>query len=520
MLDFKDSQFDEILKQHFPDDLPITSEQTIANELDKIEKPSSKTFVNTYQQSLDNAVSALQKAINIQDFEAIESYQWNLGITLSNNLWGEWLLGWESGFKRGDKEINKVSKADSIASFSQPQASSGIFRNRPAEEAIKERINTLAKDVSDSEWEQIKLAILDSIKPQSETENPISRKELLKKINSILGDRAKKFKNRANRIARTELTFAYNAGRLDSYVRSGLVAGVKWLSIFDERRCFICASRHGIIISLDDVEGLAKMVIPAHPECRCVWSPVLKTDFDEAIAVPGRKLKERKPVKSKSWLAGAILAAILIPEELFFAGAVGLFAKKMIAKTGSAQAARASVALIIDGIGSAATKAAVKANSFVRNYSVSPNIVAPGIDLNTATGEQWRSLIPNLSNYQIEQLLRNVKRNQKGNREWVGGFEKLSKILDRDQWLNFRKVARLNNISNILHPSNNFNPSAVWVNTGGIVPKSKAKAVYNLINQNNFGSTGDLLAALGELGIDTERLVDYSIRSFDRKYPI
>ncbi len=264
-----DSQFSQYLKEYFPEDKLIRPEKTIATELEKIESPSTKLFIQTFDRAIDAAVTQLQSAIANKDPEAVQKYKWNLNIGLANNIFGEWLLGWQTGSERGRSEVasyriqrtgveqgreTRPLTPDKTSEFNQPEPQSDILRNRLAEAAIKARVNTLAKDVSDSEWQEIKGIILDAIKPTSPTENPISRKELLKRINEQLGERKTRFKNRAERIARTELTFAYNAGRLDSYVRSGLVAGVRYQTIFDERRCPICASRQGIVVSLDDIE--------------------------------------------------------------------------------------------------------------------------------------------------------------------------------------------------------------------------------------------------------------------------
>ncbi|MEM8780495.1 MAG: minor capsid protein, partial [Cyanobacteria bacterium P01_G01_bin.49] len=367
----------------------------------------------------------------------------------------------------------------------------------------------------DSEWERIKEALLEAIKPQSERENPISRKELLAKINAILGDRAQKFKNRASTIARTELTFAYNAGRLDSYVRSGLVAGVKYQTIFDERRCQICASRQGIIVALDDIEGLAQLTIPAHPRCRCVWSPVLKTEFDIEGGKKQRQVKHRKLVPGKSWLSGAILAAILIPEELFYAGILAAGIKALVAKAGSIKLARAAIAQQINKIAqnSLAKPAAVLRDLIPKSRLNTPIFIAPGINLKNTNPQQLRSLIPGITDRQIYEITRKTK-----NRSTLKDFSDLQGILDKNQYRQLKAIARQNNLLNLLHPNNNYNPSLVWVNSGGIISKSKSKAIYNLIQKNNYNTVDELLAALKNNGIDADKLNVYAIDQFDQKY--
>lgn len=525
----KDSVFSEYIpKEYFTDEKPITSEKAIADELDKIEKPTAQVLSQKFDNAVENAVDFLSKAIANQDNEKVKNYKWILNVGLTNSLWGEWLLGWKTGYERGKKEINKLRLTSndldpSLLQFNQPEPQSDILRNRPAEKAIKARTNTLAKDVSNSEWKNIKGIILDAIKPQSSTENPISRKELLERINTQLGDRKQKFKNRAERIARTELTFAYNAGRLDSYVRSGLVSGVKYQTIFDERRCPICASRQGIVVALDDVEGLAKLAIPTHPMCRCVWSPVLKEEFDTQSKEKDRQIKNRDLVPGKSWLAGAIIASILLPDELIIGGALAAGLALLVKKFGSLKLARAAIATQINNIGNLG-----KINPLVKEPNPqqgnvpqkttnkttptgksSPLIITPGLDLKTATVEQLRSLLPSLNQYQASKIieyrrLANIK-----------SLDELSTILNPDQVRELKAIARNNNIFNLLYPSNNLTPSSLWVNSGGIISRKKSQDIFKLIQNTQFNSLEDLLAALKAKGIDADKLNNYAINQFD-----
>ena len=526
----KDSVFLQS-RLYFPDDSPLSSEKAIADELDKIEKPTAKLLSQKFDFAVESTIDVLSKAIADKNEKKIKDYKWILSVGVTNSLWGEWLLGWDVGYKRGNKEINQHGSLGSpqavrrlvgdstIAKFSQedetapwegaaryvrPEAESTILRNRAAEKAIKARTNTLARDVSNSEWQDIKGIILKAIKPQSSSENPISRKELLKQINEKLGDRKQKFKNRAERIARTELTFAYNAGRLDSYVRSGLVAGVKYQTIFDERRCPICASRQGIIVSLDDVDGLARLAIPTHPMCRCVWSPILKEEFPKQSKEKYRQLKNRDLVPGKTWLAGAIIASILLPDELIIGGALVAGLALLIKKFGSAKLARAAIATQINKIGTLGKQSVVRAPSVIPINKIVPLVIAPGIDLNTATPEQLRSLIPSLNPYQASKIV------ERRNNSQLTNLNDISNILNPNQLRDLKAIARENNLLNILHPENNLTPSSIWVNSGGIIPKSKTKAVFKLIKESNFSSMQELLKALRKQGIDVDRLNNYA----------
>ena len=81
-------------------------------------------------------------------------------------------------------------------------------------------------------------------------------------------------------------------------------------TIIDERRCPVCASRHGLIIPLDNWRAIAQITPPLHPNCRCVLSPVLKDDprLDE----PDRKIENRELIpRPVLWAGAAVLAAVL-----------------------------------------------------------------------------------------------------------------------------------------------------------------------------------------------------------------
>lgn len=93
---------------------------------------------------------------------------------------------------------------------------------------------------------------------------------------------ARQNRHRAYRIARTELTFAYNQGSYYGTKQAqeqGLLGKVEkvWCTAADERTCEICAALDGKRIGIDDdfdfktklIEPGIKRVPPAHPHCRC-----------------------------------------------------------------------------------------------------------------------------------------------------------------------------------------------------------------------------------------------------------
>jgi SPP1 gp7 family putative phage head morphogenesis protein len=76
-------------------------------------------------------------------------------------------------------------------------------------------------------------------------------------------------------LARTEIISAHAEASLNSYEEAGL-EGVnvkaEVLTAGDDRVCEICADlEDGGPYSMDEARGL----IPAHPNCRCVLTPII-----------------------------------------------------------------------------------------------------------------------------------------------------------------------------------------------------------------------------------------------------
>jgi SPP1 gp7 family putative phage head morphogenesis protein len=74
---------------------------------------------------------------------------------------------------------------------------------------------------------------------------------------------------RAIMVARTESIAASNEGALQLYESEG-VQKVQWYVALDDRTCDICLPYHNEIFPVQETHGM----IPAHPNCRCVWLAV------------------------------------------------------------------------------------------------------------------------------------------------------------------------------------------------------------------------------------------------------
>lgn len=83
-------------------------------------------------------------------------------------------------------------------------------------------------------------------------------------------------RQRALRIARTELASAYNQGQ-DAAIRQAIGDGMfdgpitkQWSAAEDERMCEICGSLDGQTVGMDEDFSDGAGVPPIHPACRCV----------------------------------------------------------------------------------------------------------------------------------------------------------------------------------------------------------------------------------------------------------
>lgn len=81
-------------------------------------------------------------------------------------------------------------------------------------------------------------------------------------------------RERAERLARTEIIHAHAEGQLDAFERLGVESvGVQaeWATAGDTSVCPRCAEMEGTIVPVKEAHGL----IPLHPNCRCAWIPAL-----------------------------------------------------------------------------------------------------------------------------------------------------------------------------------------------------------------------------------------------------
>lgn len=90
-------------------------------------------------------------------------------------------------------------------------------------------------------------------------------------------------KQRAALIARSEMANAYVGGQLANARLNGFDY-VRWIAARDERTCKFCVARHGQIFPA------SRIVIPAHPRCRCSLQGIDASDVEGTTAADRAEL--------------------------------------------------------------------------------------------------------------------------------------------------------------------------------------------------------------------------------------
>lgn len=486
--------------------------KSIKVNLNRLENGGANALVSAFSRAVSKALKDLEGAIATKDSKAIEKYNPILIPELQQSILGMWLGGWSLGKKHGGNEINAQQKKGT-ANFDEDllDVDRASIENIPAQDAIANRVNTLASDISSNQWEKIQGHLLSAIQPQAETGEPINRSELLKRINSELGDRG--FKNRAEKITRTELTFAYNAGRLQTYKDSGLVSHVVFLSILDDRRCQVCEDRHGMTIALDDVESISANTPPMHVNCRCVLSPRLadpqkreELDKDER-ASKKRRLFDAPP----KWLAAGILAAILLSQGKGVRKGYGkgLGLAPDIAKSAEDLSAIA-LAAQLQNIARATGEIPIKQRRKNQVESIppqgvieiQPRVMLNGIDLNSASPEEIReSLKEFLKPSQLDELINYLQENKITSVDdllSVKGISKKSKVFKILQGLADKDKLRI-------ELQNLKTPSELWLKNLGF-SRTESKAIFEELKGKPAESWDDLRQRLKKRGIPVDKL--------------
>ena len=93
----------------------------------------------------------------------------------------------------------------------------------------------------------------------------IRERKSLGELERIISKEISDYSHNIEALARTELNYAINQGRLDQYERMG-VERFTIMAVGDERSCDFCMALDGRIFDLAEARDL----LPVHPSCRCV----------------------------------------------------------------------------------------------------------------------------------------------------------------------------------------------------------------------------------------------------------
>lgn len=92
-----------------------------------------------------------------------------------------------------------------------------------------------------------------------------------KPLDALTADLSSLFSaDRAEMIAITEVTRSYASGNQLAWQESGLVDGIRWMTVNDDLVCEICGPRDGQELPIDSDD-----LPPAHVRCRCYTQPIV-----------------------------------------------------------------------------------------------------------------------------------------------------------------------------------------------------------------------------------------------------
>lgn len=333
-----DSVFTPILAQFekkkstdipYSDDESLVSRREIGQQLDIYENKYVELLKTLYWREIDNKLAVTSKLLGDGEFDKAKANNVNVGSGIQNLLFGLWSDGMNIGNdhavrelntleKRSRKDKKKKSNFSTYANFSfyvaYPPDYGIPLQNSALRTAAEQRTLALAADINDSTTTTINAYLNDAIASHNSTTGiPFKeRQKLLQRINLALGRQSldeindpevktgdqlvrtklkipgtQSFNSRAETIARTELSASYGLARLQTYLKAG-IKSVRWV-VLDFRACKVCLSRNGtihdinLLLSQQSVSKYdpSQYVIPAHPRCRCHYSPVKEDNKDD-----------------------------------------------------------------------------------------------------------------------------------------------------------------------------------------------------------------------------------------------
>jgi SPP1 gp7 family putative phage head morphogenesis protein len=301
-----DSVFTAALTVPFESDRPLIPIADIERGLDAIENASIEQQQRILMEQTANLLEKAGVFLAARDVAGIQSLEWSASVALQAPIFSVWSMGWQLGSAHMIREMissvpenlrKKISFSSSLRTFATAQEKDaiasllqlqpGTIVNTAAEQAVLRRTIQLAGNFGDDQLAKLKVSLIGAISPDADGK-VLSRKELLDQVQANL----KVGKARAEMIARTELTNAYNSSRIQTALQSSIVTHFRFLAIGDARTTPICRSRNGMLIAASDLSAIAANKPPLHVRCRSTVSPVMGTinpTHAEWIADPARQ---------------------------------------------------------------------------------------------------------------------------------------------------------------------------------------------------------------------------------------
>ena len=217
---------------------------------------------------------------NIPDFpeEFTKILQQTLREALAYGYWLQQLYLYE---RRGKKYKGKItlSEGDEVKELLESFIVNGEWNDVIPEDAInwiKNYVPKLAGIFKEDVLEKTRDVMLVSLFEGS------TLKERVKALRKAAPELSAMTQHRLEAIARTEITRADTLGRLTSMKANDDVIGVEFSAIMDDRTTDICASRHGLVMRLDDPR-LPENTPPLHVNCRSMLISLTVYDYPDGL---------------------------------------------------------------------------------------------------------------------------------------------------------------------------------------------------------------------------------------------
>lgn len=216
----------------------------------------------------------------------VQGLRWGFSPIVQRQLLSLWTSAWALGTEQGYQEMvaaipdraKQQAQASQFALDAQTLSLiAALLTQQPGliipigiEQAILQRVLTIAGNYSQAILDRLKGSLIAATVPVG-GQQVISRAELQRQIQDTL----RVSSVRAEIIARTETTYAYNQARVQMFRQSQLVSHVRFLAIDDARTTQICRSRNGMLIQIEDTTIISANKPPLHGRCRSMLSPVM-----------------------------------------------------------------------------------------------------------------------------------------------------------------------------------------------------------------------------------------------------